>query len=90
MSTDIIGGIVYALCATTCLACALLLGRAYVRSRQRLLFWSTICFSALFINNLLTFIDLIVVPDIDLRALRSLFGITGVGALAFGLIWEAR
>ncbi len=80
---------VYVLCAVTSLACALLLGRAWRRSRQRLLLWSTLCFAGLFLNNVLTFVDLIVVPGVDLHWLRSATAVVAVGLLAFGLVWEA-
>ncbi len=80
--------LVYMLCALTCLVCTVLLGRGFQRSRQRLLLWSTLCFIGLFINNGLTIVDLMVVPDADLRWLRSATGGLSVGVLAFGLVWE--
>jgi hypothetical protein len=84
--------LVYALCAITCLVCAVLLGRAYRVSKQRLLMWSTLCFTGLFINNVLTFIDLVVVPGpaLDLHWLRSSVGLVAVALLAVGLVWEAE
>jgi len=84
-----IAEVVYVLCAATCLVCALLLGRGYRRTRQRLLLWSTLCFAGLFLNNVLTFVDLVLVPDLDLRWLRSASGFVPVGLLAIGLLWEA-
>jgi hypothetical protein len=62
---------VYALCAVTSILCAVLLLRGYRISRTRLLFWASLCFVCLAINNVLLFIDLIVVPDIDLASWRS-------------------
>jgi len=83
--------VVYALCALTSLVCALLLGRAYSRSKQRLLMWSTLCFAGLFANNVLTFIDLVIVPtSTDLHWLRSSVGFVAVALLAIGLVWEAE
>jgi hypothetical protein len=82
--------LVYVLCAVTCLACALLLGRGYHRSRSRLLAWSTLCFAGLFLNNVLTVVDLMVVPDTDLRWLRSLVGFASAGVMAIGLLEERR
>jgi hypothetical protein len=83
--------LVYALCALTSLVCAVLLGRAYAGSKQRLLMWSTLCFVGLFLNNVLTFLDLVVVPtSIDLHWLRSSVGLTAVALLAIGLIWETK
>ena len=81
--------LVYALCAITSLACALLLGRAYRQTKQRLLMWSTLCFVGLFANNVLTFIDLIVLPlQTDLHWVRSATGFVAVGLLAIGMVWE--
>ena len=83
--------LVYALCALTSLACAILLGRAYAASKQRLLMWSTLCFAGLFFNNCLTFLDLAIVPtSIDLHWLRSSVGLLAVALLAIGLIWETK
>lgn len=84
-----IAEVVYVLCAATCLACALLLGRGYRRTSQRLLLWSTLCFAGLFVNNVITFVDLVVVADMDLRWLRSATGFVSVALLAIGLLWEA-
>ncbi|HTJ42958.1 MAG TPA: DUF5985 family protein [Kofleriaceae bacterium] len=81
--------LVYILCAVTSLVCAILLARGYQQSRQRLLVWSTLCFVGLFLNNLLTVVDLVIVPDVDLRWLRSAVSFASVGVLAFGLMWEA-
>lgn len=81
--------IVYILCAVTCLVCALLLGRGYARTRKRLLLWSTLCFVLLFANNVVTVIDLVVVPGVDLLWLRSVLSFCAVAILTYGLVWEA-
>ena len=80
--------VVYMLCAVTSAACALLLIRAYRRNRIRLLFWSAFCFVALAVNNVVVFIDLIIVPQTDLSAIRSLAALVGLGALLFTLLWQ--
>lgn len=80
----------FILCATTSFACALLLYRGYRRSRVRLLFWSALCFLGLTINNVLLFVDLRVVPDMDLAVIRALPALLGLAALLYGLIWEAK
>lgn len=80
--------LVYVLCAVTCLICTLLLGRGYLRSRQRLLAWSTVCFAGLFVSNVVTVVDLAVVRDYDLRWLRGIVGSASVAVMAIGLIWE--
>ena len=84
------GTIVYALCAITSVTCAVLLLRAYARSRVRLLLWSGLCFAVLGINNILLFIDVRVLPETDLSAVRSLPAVAGVAILIYGLVWESR
>lgn len=82
---------VYLLCAATSTACAVLLLRASLRQRTRLLLWSSLCFAFLALNNTLLFVDLIIVPDtLDLSIWRSITALVGVGLLLFGLIWESR
>jgi hypothetical protein len=80
---------VYALCALTSAACAILLWRGYHRSRVRLLFWSAWCFAGLGLNNLLLFIDLILVPDVDLSIWRKLPAVLGVSVLIYGLVTDS-
>jgi hypothetical protein len=82
--------IVYVLCAATSILCALLLLRGYLRTRTRLLMWSTWCFVGLAINNILLFVDLAILPDaIDLRLLRGGSALAAMLLLVVGLIWEA-
>jgi hypothetical protein len=79
---------VYLLCAITSVLCAALLVRSYRKSRTRLLMWSTLCFVGLAINNILMFIDLVVVPDVDLSLVRSGTALVAVVLLLIGLLWE--
>jgi hypothetical protein len=81
---------VYALCAVASVLSAALLLRSYRHNRSRLLMWSTLCFAGLAINNILLFVDQVVVPgpEIDLRIVRSISGIVALALLVFGLIWE--
>jgi hypothetical protein len=80
--------LVYLLCAATSLACAVLLLRGYRENGVRLLFWSGLCFVGLALNNTLLYIDLKVLPDVDLFLLRSAPALLGVLALIYGLIWD--
>lgn len=80
---------IYLLCALTSIACTVLLVRAYLRTRVRLLLWTGACFVGLALNNLLLFVDLVLVPDVDLSLARSLAAFLGLGPLVFGLVWEA-
>ena len=72
----------------TAVVCAVLLGRAYRASRVRLLFWSTVCFAALTLTNVLLFVDLTVIPGVDLQPLRSGMTLLGVSALLYGLTFS--
>lgn len=80
--------VVYVLCAATCLGCAVLLWRGYRHSRHRLLMWAALCFGFLFANNVLTFVDLVLVTSQDLHWLRSAVGLVGLAMLVIGLVWE--
>lgn len=82
--------VVYALCAITSILCAVLLGRAYRASRARLLLWSSLSFTGLALNNLLLFLDLVMLPTVDLALYRSLTGAASVMVLLLGLIWDSR
>lgn len=82
--------VVYALCALTSGLCAVLLLRAYRASRARLLLWSCLSFIGLACNNLLLFLDLVVLPTVDLLLYRSLMASISVMVLLLGLIWDSR
>jgi len=83
-------GLVYVLCAATSLACAVLLLRGYRQSGARLLLWSGWCFIGLALNNALLFVDLELLPERDLFAVRSIPALVGLMLLLYGLIWEER
>jgi len=69
--------------------CALLLLRAYVRLRTRLLLWSAFCFIGLTLANALLFVDLAVVPDINLYRWRLAVAASAVLLLVYGLVFES-
>jgi hypothetical protein len=81
--------VVYALCALTSIACAALLIRSYLTTHVRLLLWSSLCFVGLALNNVLLFIDLIVVPQVDLEVWRLGVALLAMLMLLFGLLWES-
>lgn len=81
---------VYILCAATSIACAVLLLRAYFRSRARFLLWSGLCFVFLGLNNILLYIDLAVFDDVDMRLVRHATALAGLLLLVWGLIWDAE
>lgn len=82
--------VVYMLCAITSIICAFLLLRTYIQKRARLLLWSGLCFLGLALNNILLFVDLVIVPDVDLSLWRSLPTLVGAMLLLYGLIWETK
>ena len=82
--------LVYALCALTSVACAVLLLRGYLANRVRLLLWSGLCFAGLAVNNVLLLVDKRVVPDVDLSLWRTVPALVGVSLLLYGLVWETR
>lgn len=80
---------VYLLCAITSLVCLALLTRSYLQTRSRLLLWSALSFVGFAANNLLVFVDLILLPSgVDLLPLRNLTSIVAIGVLLYGFIWE--
>jgi hypothetical protein len=82
--------VVYSLCASAALGCAVLLLRAYRRSRVRLLLWSGMCFCFLTAGNALIAIDLLVFPEVSLFVIRNGISLTGMAFLLWGLVWDAR
>lgn len=81
---------VYILCALTSAACAVLLLRAWKRTQSRLLLWSGLCFATLALNNVLLFVDLVLLPtSVNLYVPRLITGLASAGILLYGLIWDA-
>jgi hypothetical protein len=80
--------IVYALCALTSLVCTALLVRTYAATRARLLLWATVCFLGLALNNIMLFVDKVVVSDVDLSTWRTLPAFVGLTVFALALVWE--
>ena len=80
--------IVYSLCGLTSLLCAGLLLRSYLRTRTQLLFWSSLCFIGLAVNNIVLFIDLVLVPTVDLSMYRAISALLAIALLVFGLVWN--
>ena len=82
--------IIYLLCAVAAFLCAVLLLRAYRRSRYRLLLWSGLCFAGLTLNNLILVLDKVVLRDGDLSIWRTSVAFLAMAVLLYGLIWEAE
>jgi len=82
--------LVYILNFLTFATCSSLLGRAYWRVRQRLLLWSMLCFAGLALSNLLVFVDLVMLPQVDLYITRLVTAAVAMLLLMIGLIWEGQ
>ncbi|TFY99383.1 hypothetical protein EZ313_22805 [Ramlibacter henchirensis] len=81
--------VVYFLCALTSLSCFVLLFRAWRGSGARLLFWSSMCFAGMTVNNTLLVLDKVVFPtEVDLGTWRLAVALAAVLLLVFGLVWE--
>ena len=87
---EIFPTMVYVLCFLTSAACAWLLGRSWTRTHNRLLFWSSVCFGFLALNNLVLVLDLVVWPDMDLRLERLALALAAIASLIWGFIWEVE
>ena len=84
------GPAVYVLGILTTLACGILLLRGYLRGRKRLLLWSSLCFFGLALSNLLVFVDIIILPKVDLYLWRLGTAAIAMLLLLYGLIWEGE
>ena len=83
--------VLYLIAMLTSGACMLLLIRAYLDSRLRILLWSALCFVGLTVNNTLLFVDLVLLPDsIDLRLYRNTAALVGMLFLIYGFIRESE
>ena len=80
---------VYVLGALTCLLCAVLLLRGYRKGGKRLLLWSGLCFVGLTLSNTLVFVDLAIVPNMDLYLWRLATAALAMLLLLYGLVWES-
>jgi len=81
--------IVYFLCALTSLLCVVLLSRAYLSSRSRVLFWSSLCFMGLLLNNVVLVLDKLVYTEVDLLPVRLWITLVALALLLFGLLYAS-
>jgi hypothetical protein len=82
--------LVYLLCTSFSLACAVVLFRSYRTTHKRLLLWSALSFGVFAINNVFLVVDMMLFPYQDLNGplWRNLLGAISGSLLLFGLIWE--
>jgi hypothetical protein len=79
---------VYLLSALISLVSAVLLLRSFSRTRSSLLFWAGLCFVGLTLNNLMLFVDKVLITDVDLSTWRALPALAGMLVLVYGLVAE--
>lgn len=84
------GWLFYIVATAISLASGILLLRGFSRGQHRLLFWSGLCFLGLAASNLLVFVDLILLRNIDLYPLRLMTAALSMLVLLYGLIWEGE
>lgn len=82
--------LVYMLCAISSLCCASLLVRRFLYTRSRFLLQSSICFIGLAIANALLFVDLVLLPGMDLLVYRQLVTFVSLTVMAWAFVWETR
>ena len=81
---------VYIIGALVTLICGVLLLRGYVRTRTKLLLWSGICFLGLALSNGLVFVDLDMLPEVDLYISRLATAAVAMMILLYGLVFEGE
>jgi hypothetical protein len=81
-------GLVYLLSAATSLGCAILLLRGYRRSGVSLLLWSSLFFFWSTADNVFLYVDMVILPDVDLTVWRRIPSLIGAALLLFGLVWN--
>ena len=79
-----------AIAPITSFACMVLLFRSYVATRTRLLLWSAVCFVGQTVSNAALFIDIVVLPETDLRVMRLSAALIGMLFLIYGFIRETE
>lgn len=82
--------IVFSMSLIASAICAVLLARAFARSRVRMLFWSAISFGFLAVNNALAVVDIVALPDTSIPELRLGASLIAVGVLIYGFIWRSE
>lgn len=82
--------IVYLLCTLSSILCTYLVFRTYRASGARFLLSCTIGFSGLAVANAILFIDLLLVPGVDMLVYRQLTTFISLLALVWGFVWETR
>ena len=82
--------LIVAIAPLTSIACMVFLFRSYLATRRRLLLWSGVCFVGQSVNNIVLFLDIVVLPEADLRPLRLTAALVGMLFLIYGFISESE
>lgn len=82
--------LIYALCAATALACAVLLLAGSRRSGSRMLLWSGLCFGGLALTNALIVVDALDLTTRDLWTVRLVVSLGAIVLLLYGLVFEEK
>ena len=80
--------VTYLLCAGTSIFVAILLYRQYAKTKVRLLLWSNVLFWCLAIENVILFVDMVLIASIDFRPYRHSVALAGCLCMLYGLIWD--
>lgn len=82
--------LIFALCALMSVTCTGMLLRGYLRERSHMLLWSSLCFALLALTNIVLFVDVVMLPEIDFNGSiwRNLLSATAASLLVLGLVWE--
>lgn len=84
--------LIYALCAATALACAVMLLLGARRTGSRMLFWSGLCFGGLALSNAFVVADAVdtVLPGMNFGIVRLVVSLVAIALLLYGLIFEEK
>lgn len=82
--------LIYALCALTALACAVLLLLGARRSGSRMLLWSGLCFCGLALTNALIVVDALDLTAENLWTARLVIALGSIALLLYGLVFEEK
>jgi Family of unknown function (DUF5985) len=82
--------LVYLLGTIVTLLCTVLLLRAYGKSHTALLLWSGLCFALLTVSNAVLFVDLVVLPHLNLYVWRLSTAAAGMLLLVYGLVFASE
>lgn len=82
--------LIYALCALTALACAVLLVLGSRRTGSRMLLWSGLCFAGLALTNALIVVDALDGRGNTFGTMRLVVALAAIMLLLYGLVFEEK